>query len=104
MKRSKIIWVSALAVGLSVLTTAGAFAATDTKHISDGAAKGQATEGMAHSTGAGTGGAHGPAGLHVRRKLPGRMKSGTLTLTRGVKTNPSHHNMIGNHKDLAAKH
>jgi hypothetical protein len=99
-------WVSALAVAAAVLTAGGALAGNDSKNISDGVAKGQATEGVAQPTTDATGAAGGPTGLYVHRKLPGRMKSGSLSLTPGATgspqdttTQPDHNNMIGNHKD-----
>lgn len=75
--------------------------AGDTHPITDGAAKGQANEGTFHpSSGAMTG---RRMHSHMRRKLPGKMKSGALTVAHGSATGPSsgpHSNtMMGNHKD-----
>jgi hypothetical protein len=82
--------------------------AGDTHPISDGAAKGQANEGVVQQTSGGSGAGSGaPTGAYLRKKLPGKMKSGTLTVTHtatggsggGATTGTHSGDIMGNHKD-----
>jgi hypothetical protein len=94
---------AALVAALTLAAAPGLVFAGDTHPISDGAAKGQASEGTYQpSSGALTGRRmHHP----YRRKLPGKMKSGTLTVTHaptaggGATTSGHSNSMMGNHKD-----
>jgi hypothetical protein len=69
MKRSLILFAPAAALATFLLAAQGAFA-DDTKHISDGAAKGQATEGEVHpDQQGGAGKDHQPHATHHAKTL-----------------------------------
>jgi hypothetical protein len=102
MTLSQLVCASLVASAVLALSANGAIAAPpiidNSNNGPNGVAKGQMSEGVAPAPTGGT------TGDYMRKKLPGKMQSGTLTTTAPAPntSNPSH-GMIGNHKDVMQK-